>query len=472
MPKLLRFLLVILLLVSIFSRAERVQGSTVVIADTYEQSTRGTVDNFPFLLLRGDATQRGKAYGVLAAPEIISSLSVMASYMSSQGLSWNTALAAVTTYKYSSRYQTEMSAMLDGIIEALPPNGRIIPALGRAPTVNDLKVLETADVFAAMHCSQFSAWGSLTSDGEVIIGRNWDYPPIFLLSNSFILAVDPSEPDLQSTIDTLYFGLIGVGMVSINEQKVYISANSGGSANGISPTLPYPVMLLARDVLETAQPSTATNNFVETIKNKVALRLIFHISFPISLAGGNLPAVIEYAPTSSTTYSLNVRSPVNPPNAIILTNHFLSVQGSGDSQTRYQSLLSDIQQYQNSGQVIGFTQAKTMMSHVARSNTVYTGIIWPKERRIMVAISPQEGVPATSGTYIEVKWDDIFGINPPVISGDANGDGHVDVFDYNVWFNNYGTTITSPPYYAKGDFNGNTYVDVLDYMVLLNNYGM
>ena len=38
-----------------------------VVTARYERSLRGTVDGFPFILLRGDHSERGEAHGYLGA---------------------------------------------------------------------------------------------------------------------------------------------------------------------------------------------------------------------------------------------------------------------------------------------------------------------------------------------------------------------------------------------------------------------
>jgi hypothetical protein len=56
----------------------------------------------------------------------------------------------------------------------------------------------------------------------------------------------------------------------------------------------------------------------------------------------------------------------------------------------------------------------------------------------------------------------------PGIAGDANGDGHVDINDYKVWFNHFGLSISG---INNGNFNGNSLVDGLDYIIWMTNFG-
>jgi hypothetical protein len=52
-------------------------------------------------------------------------------------------------------------------------------------------------------------------------------------------------------------------------------------------------------------------------------------------------------------------------------------------------------------------------------------------------------------------------------AGDTNGDGHVNVFDFNILISNFGNQFCGNP----ADFNGNCQVDIFDYNILLNNFG-
>jgi hypothetical protein len=56
----------------------------------------------------------------------------------------------------------------------------------------------------------------------------------------------------------------------------------------------------------------------------------------------------------------------------------------------------------------------------------------------------------------------------PLIPGDINGDGLVDVADYNIWAANVGATGAT---WAQGDLNGDGLVDVADYNIWAANVG-
>ena len=52
--------------------------------------------------------------------------------------------------------------------------------------------------------------------------------------------------------------------------------------------------------------------------------------------------------------------------------------------------------------------------------------------------------------------------------GDIDGNGKIDIFDYNILLTNFGKTGTA----IQGDLDGNNKVDIFDYNILLTNFGL
>jgi hypothetical protein len=59
-------------------------------------------------------------------------------------------------------------------------------------------------------------------------------------------------------------------------------------------------------------------------------------------------------------------------------------------------------------------------------------------------------------------------VGPPAVPGDANGDGRVDIFDYNLVVSNFGLTDYGP---VPGDVNRDGRVDIFDYNLVVSNFG-
>jgi hypothetical protein len=73
------------------------------------------------------------------------------------------------------------------------------------------------------------------------------------------------------------------------------------------------------------------------------------------------------------------------------------------------------------------------------------------------------------GGNTHVSFDDVLlSYVPEYIPGDINGDGLVDVADYNIWAANVGATGAN---WFQGDLNGDGLVDVADYNIWAANVG-
>jgi hypothetical protein len=64
--------------------------------------------------------------------------------------------------------------------------------------------------------------------------------------------------------------------------------------------------------------------------------------------------------------------------------------------------------------VVDVEKAIKMMDSVAENGevvTYMTVIAFPRDRTMIFAFSPDEGVSATKGEWIEITWDQVFGVS-------------------------------------------------------------
>ena len=89
--------------------------------------------------------------------------------------------------------------------------------------------------------------------------------------------------------------------------------------------------------------------------------------------------------------------------------------------------------------------------------------LWIKPDKFLANTVP---VTVTAGVYGTVS-------PAPSAAGDANNDNSVDVLDFGVLVNAYGSKVSDPAasYDPTADFNGDGTVDVLDFGLLVNSYG-
>lgn len=120
-----------------------------------------------------------------------------------------------------------------------------------------LSRIVTASAFPSS-CSAFTAWGDATADGEMIIGRNTDYP----LNGYYdkyptVFYYQPTD-GTQKYMAVTSAGLHNSGVVGFNESGIYLGVHTvpttAVSTEGV------PVFMLAQEVLRSA------HNFDEALK--------------------------------------------------------------------------------------------------------------------------------------------------------------------------------------------------------------
>jgi hypothetical protein len=109
------------------------------------------------------------------------------------------------------------------------------------------------------------------------------------------------------------------------------------------------------------------------------------------------------------------------------------------------------------------------VSGVATGTGPLTITITPYADGILDRNDGNPNVPAGAGFQAWTAFQNatLTELDPP-IPGDINGDGLVDVADYNIWAANVGKTGAT---WAQGDLNGDGLVDVADYNIWAANVG-
>jgi hypothetical protein len=410
-------------LILLKATASAQESPTITASQRYGQSCRGSVGGLPVLVLRGTHRERGEAHGFMGAREIVKTCDAMAAAVNLMGegdegrTGWDAAKGMVGRFQFPERFQAELEGMLRGIEKALPdPGDRTLGATGAELTLEDLMVLQCGDVLELMRCSQFSAWGSLTPDGGTIIGRNWDYPPIFHHDTYCAFAVDPAEDNLQKTMDAMWFGMIGAGMACLNEEGVYLSGNDAGSEDPSQVQSPVPAALAIRMTAETTRASDPPAALEQNIDQRTVLALLYHIVAPGGPDGQAPQAfVFEYAPGATSPFEARIRRASEAlPDALILTNHLLLTgAGDGGSADRYARIETALGDPSARGKVHA-DEVRSILDSVAASGpgttTQYSAIVIPGRKEVRIAVAPAPGEPATKQEYVRLQWDAVFGL--------------------------------------------------------------
>ena len=161
---------------------------------------------------------------------------------------------------------------------------------------------------ALVGCTSFAAWGDMTEDGELIIGRNFDFYAGDEFSEEKIIAfVNPDEG--QKFMMVTWAGMIGV-VSGMNKKGLTITINAGSS--DIPGKATTPISILAREILQYA---TNINEAIEIAKSR---KVFVSESILVGSAADKKAMLIEVSPNNIDYYE------VNNSNYLICSNHFQS----------------------------------------------------------------------------------------------------------------------------------------------------
>jgi len=171
---------------------------------------------------------------------------------------------------------------------------------------------------ALVGCSSFAVWGDQTEDGQLIIGRNFDFYAGDDFAKEKIIAF--VKPDLgHKFMSVTWGGMIGV-VSGMNDQGLTVTINAGKSKFPL--VAKTPISLVTREILQ----------YASTIEEAVAIarkREVFvSESIFVGSAKDGKAAVIEVSPKNFGVYEV--------PNSsqLICSNHFQSAAYAADKKNQ------------------------------------------------------------------------------------------------------------------------------------------
>ena len=157
-------------------------------------------------------------------------------------------------------------------------------------------------------CSSFAAWGNKTEDGDLIIGRNFDFYAGDDFSKDKIIAfVKPTNG--YNFMSVTWAGMMGV-VSGMNDQGLTVTINAGKS--DIPWVAKTPISILTREILQYA------SNIDEAIEIAKQRQVFVSESIFVGSAKDNRAITIEVSPNNFGVYE------VENSNQLICSNHFQS----------------------------------------------------------------------------------------------------------------------------------------------------
>lgn len=259
-------------------------------------------------------------------------------------------------------------------------------------------------------CSSFAVWGPKTVDGELLIGRNFDfYAGDDFAKEKIIAFVNPSEG--HKFMSVTWGGMMGV-VSGMNNQGLTVTINAGKSE--IPLVAKTPISIVTREILQYA--STIDEAIAIAKKRKVFVsEAIF-----VGSAKDKKAAIIEVAPDNFGVYE------VENTDELICSNHFQSEAYKNDERNlkwieeshsmyrfeRMEELISDENKLNVDDAVsilrnkkglndkeIGFGNEKALNQLLAHHGIVFK----PESRKVWVSSNPYQ-----LGEFVEYNLDEIF----------------------------------------------------------------
>lgn len=289
---------------------------------------------------------------------------------------------------------------LDGMVAGMQASGidLALPLLKRDLERADLVALNTIDHWGLFGCSGFTAWGSATDDGSVLVARNFDFdvdrPAQAIARLNVVLAFEPAGG--RALLSLAFPGLIGVTS-GVNDAGVGAFLHVGnGAFGGGEPGRTRPPLMVARELLERCDSADAAG-WTRAALAEARVRNSFLFRVTTDGIAAPATAVFEVDPIAVVEQPQPARG--EPP-LLIATNHFLA-RSSGfaaipDSKVRYCSLeeCADARLADGDGR-IDAAEAWEALGRVAQERGIVTlhSMVWrPRTRELLLGVSaPVDG---------------------------------------------------------------------------------
>ncbi len=171
---------------------------------------------------------------------------------------------------------------------------------------------------ALVGCTSFATWGEHSADGNLIIGRNFDfYAGDEFAKNKIIAFIAPD--DGYKFMSVTWGGMIGV-VSGMNDQGLTVTINAGKSQFPL--VAKTPISLVTREILQHA------SNIEEAVSIAKKKEVFVSESIFVGSAKDEKAVLIEVSPNNFGVYE------VDNSNHLICSNHFQSAAYTNDKQNQ------------------------------------------------------------------------------------------------------------------------------------------
>ncbi|WP_379968096.1 C45 family autoproteolytic acyltransferase/hydolase [Epilithonimonas sp. UC225_85] len=250
---------------------------------------------------------------------------------------------------------------------------------------------------AMVGCSSLAVWNENTEDGDLLIGRNFDfYVGDDFAKNKLVEFVEPENGIPYMSVS--WPGMIGV-VSGMNKEGITVTINAGKSK--VPMTAKTPISLVTREILQFAK------NIDEAIAIAKKRKVFVSESILVGSANDKSAVIIEVSPDNFGVYNVKNSS------QLVCTNHFQSEAYKDDernqkqiaeshSEYRYEKLQELLNENQKlnpekmasilrdksglKGEKIGYGNEKALNQLLAHHAVIFS----PEKRLVWVSSNPYQ----------------------------------------------------------------------------------
>ena len=366
----------------------------------------------------GTPAEMGYAHGWLVGQDFVTGIQQLFSQLPASTHSLAEMMRGWTPLiAMSPAQREELAGMYRGQRDRVGEDGLMLPGVNRPLDETDLLLWNGYDLFRAVGCSGFTAWGTQTADGNPITARTLDlavFSPHWV-KTQILLVRHPSEGIATASLTPVC--LLGA-MTGINEHGVCAFLHDGDGAQMDAVLEPErPVMLAMLDILQQATPATAQ----QVAKRELEAQGPFPFSYMIRIVGSDDPASV---PAQTWLLDANGVAAAKPGAALTITTNHTTACGDesprlrrGDSYSRYALLHRACQ---SGTGTLDPAAAWTAIRQVAQDHrsfmTLHAIVLQPAAGAMQVCFAgPNDDgrlVNATKRPITTLRLADVFGATP------------------------------------------------------------
>jgi hypothetical protein len=364
------------------------------------------VDGVKVLRVWGTPKERGFAHGALAGRHLVAIVNGFLAGDRAEAYRQKVPLL-LALFRFPPHLEEEMRGILEGIEAALPAEERVVQALGRAVTIEDVRAFNCLGDWAPLGCSTFSAWGNASEGGRTIVGRNFDYLlPLEALQSQLILAEEAAE-GRKAFLTVSFPGNLGA-ITFLNESGVFGAVHDVRVLPKALQPGYTPRLATLRLIAEGADAAGASGLAMRLCREKASLYgNIFHLAVPFR-GGAQAALAVEYDSDRSQDGGATLRMPEGEGAAILWNTNHYRARGAPEECGRFAALQAAYEKLAAAGKKIGVEDMKDLIRAASVDFTIHVAVAEPDARTLHVALQAAPGKSAAKEPFHKVRWQDAF----------------------------------------------------------------